>query len=108
MNIEERFLTEARQQLEAEQARRFDGLVRERAIRLQGEARRVEHSDFPTGRDEGLACIAGLEARLAALEAKRPHDRSAADDSELDNLVRRLGEMRKRARMLGWLPKEAA
>jgi hypothetical protein len=108
MQIEKRFMDEARQQLLAEQDRRFDGLVRERAIRLQGEARLVERSDYPTGRDEGLARIAELDERVAALQGKRAWDRSAAEDSELDELTRRLGEMRKRARTLGWLPKEAA
>jgi hypothetical protein len=107
-DIEQRFIDEARRQLEAERAREFDRLVKERAIKLQGEHQCLVSSDFPTGRDEGLARIAELEKRHTVLQRKRPNDRSAAEDGELDSLVLRLGEMRKRARTLGWLPKEAA
>ncbi len=108
MSIEQRFLDQAARQLIAEDDQRFLGRVRERALALQGEAYRIERSDFPTDRDAGLALIAQLEVRQAALQRKPAHDRSASEDDESDGLVRRLGEMRKRARTLGWLPKEAA
>lgn len=108
-DIEQRFIDQAavriRQQEEAERTHRLHAL----AAQLQEEYRRqAQQNDFPTDREEGLARIAEFEKREAALQAKRPLDRSAAEDAELDNLVRRLGEMRKRARTLGWLPKEVA
>jgi hypothetical protein len=110
MKIEQCFIDEARRQLLAEEEARFMSLVRERATRLQGEHQRVTSTDFPTAGPELMAKIIELEAREKELTEARqrayPGCLSAADDFELDNIGRRIFEMKKRARQLGLMPPE--
>jgi hypothetical protein len=77
-------------------------------IKLVRERLKEIVTDFPIDGAELLARIGELEAREKVLQAKRPTDRSAADDHDLDNIGRRLFEMRKRARVMGVLSGEAA
>jgi hypothetical protein len=108
MDIEQRFLDEARREIEAENERKLMQQVRVRAAVLQQKARDLETSDL---RDP-LTRIREMEARLKTLqEAKQrahPGVLSAADDDELSRLPAKIAELTKAARMAGLLPRTAA
>lgn len=96
-----------RLELDVARHRRLAEIEQER-IQLARQRLKEIQTDFPTDRAELLAKITTLEAREKALRAMRPTDRSAVDQDELDRIGLRLSEMRKRARLLGALPKEKA
>jgi hypothetical protein len=75
--IEKRFLDAARAELLAEDQAKFASRVRERAIRLQGEAQRIA-----TG--AAMPSLAAMQAELAALDARPAWSLSAADDQRRD------------------------
>jgi len=87
--IEQRFLIEAKAQLEAEDAARFASRVRERALALQGEARRVTAGAArPT--------LAEMKAELALLDARKPWSLAAAEMQRADWLRQEIFDASKR------------
>jgi len=87
--IEQRFLIEAKAQLEAEDAARFASRVRERALALQGEARRVTAGAArPT--------LAQMQGELASLDARPDWSLAAAEDQRRDWLRQEVYALTKR------------
>jgi hypothetical protein len=123
IDISPEFMAEARRQLEAEAAEAFDRLVKERAIRLQGEAGRIVRGamDFPHTAADRKAKLDELLAREAQLSppppvrlpgqeylSQAPRVFSAAEEAELVEVRNLIFELSKRCRQDGTIPREAA
>jgi hypothetical protein len=58
------------------------------------------HADWPDDIAKAREMLGQMQARLRALNSKPRLDRSAADDAEIDQLVGRVGGMKKHIEML--------
>jgi hypothetical protein len=87
--LEKRFVDEADQQIAAEDKAARDRRVKERAIRIMGEAQRVAAGQTRPG-------LAEMRAELEALDARQPWSLSAADDARRDWLRQEIFDLTKK------------
>lgn len=110
--IEQKYLEATELGIAREEKAARDRLIRERAIRLMGQARSVAEgaTNFPHTPDGLKAEFARLVDGKAELTGPASFYRvpAAAEDDELRTIDMRIRELRIRDQQHGWLPKEAA
>jgi hypothetical protein len=93
----------ARAELLAEDAAKFEVRVKLRATALREQDRQIAEgmANFPSDPAAAKTRLDEFVAEKAALDAKRPWERSAAGDQRGDWLKSQIHELAKRCRQLG-------